>query len=147
MACCSGSFPQPSRLAATPTASRLYTIYAPLNGASTVNAPSRAAPSAPGLPSENDSPFASSATSSAAKSSVGRENPQFGQRHSPSWPYWRQSYSNMVEQRWHMVASVTVFCSRPMQSFTPNAIERVCSRPGSCEARSAMEAHSGSSAL
>ena len=130
-------------------------MYAPLNGASIENAPSRAAPpapwpplaAAPGFPSENDSPSAPSATSSAAKSSAGRENPQFGQCHCPSWPYWRQSYSNMVEQRWHMVASVTVFCSRPMQSFTPNAIERVCSRPGSCAARSAMDAHSGSSAL
>ena len=53
----------------------------------------------------------------------------------------------MVEQRWHMVASETVFCARPMLSATPKAMERVPSRPGSCLARSAMDAHSGSSAL
>ena len=53
----------------------------------------------------------------------------------------------MVEQRWHIVASETVFCAKPMLLATPKAIDRVPSRPGSCPARSAMDAHSGSSAL
>ena len=147
MAPCSASFVQPSKLAATPTAARLYTMYAPENGAETENAPARPPSAAPGFTRENANPLASSCTFSAAKSSTGRANPHFGQCHSPSCPYWRQSYSNMVEQRWHMVASVTVFCASPMLSLTPNAMERVRSRPGSCAARSAIDAHSGSSAL
>ena len=73
MARCSASADTLTRSAAAQVASRLYTMYAPLNGASSAASPR-------GPCAANDRPSAPKRTSRAAQSSAGRANPQVGQR-------------------------------------------------------------------
>ena len=73
MARCSASAGTLTRSAAAQVASRLYTMYAPLNGASSAASPR-------GPCAANDRPSAPKRTSRAAQSSAGRANPQVGQR-------------------------------------------------------------------
>ena len=112
-------------------------MYAPLKGARISNgSPAPASED----DTENDSPSASSFTWEADQERAGRANPHDRQRYSPSWPYWRYSYSIIEEQRWHIWASMTVFWDSPMSPSTPNASVGLSTR-------SAMAAHRGSSAL